>query len=64
MTLPLLSLYLKAIIKHQIDHSINALDMVVFIIANLDAHHIRTNFITKTNYHAVLKDSQNNTSEA
>ena len=38
----------------------NALYMKVFIIPNLDAHHIRTNFITKANYHAVLKDSQNN----
>ena len=38
--------------------------MKVFIIPTLDAHHIRTNFITKANYHAVLKDSQNNISEA
>ena len=30
----------------------------------LDVHHIRTNFIAKANYHAVLKDSQNNISEA
>ena len=30
----------------------------------LDAYHIRTNFIAKENYHAVLKDSQNNISEA
>ena len=30
----------------------------------LDVHHIRTNFIPKENYHAILKDSQNNTSEA
>ena len=29
-----------------------------------DAHHIRTSFITKANYHVVLKDSQNNISEA
>ena len=42
----------------------NALYMKVFIIPILDAHHIRTNFITKENYHAVLKDSQNNISEA
>ena len=31
---------------------------------NLDAYHIRTNFIAKSNYHVVLKDSQNNISEA
>ena len=38
--------------------------MIVFIIPILDAYHIRTNFITKENYHAALKDSQNNISEA
>ena len=38
--------------------------MKVFIIPILDAYHIRTNFIAKENYHAVLKDSQNNISEA
>ena len=42
----------------------NALCMKVFIIPILDAYHIRTNFIAKANYHAVLKDSQNNISEA
>ena len=42
----------------------NALYMIVFIIPILDVHHIRTNFIAKENYHAVLKDSQNNISEA
>ena len=42
----------------------NALYMEVFIIPILDAYHIRTNFITKANYHAVLKDSENNISEA
>ena len=38
--------------------------MKVFIISLLDAYHIRTKFITKENYHAVLKDSQNNISES
>ena len=38
--------------------------MKVFIIPILDAHHIRTSFIAKENYHAVLKDSQNNISES
>ena len=38
--------------------------MKVFIIPILNAYHIRTNFIAKENYHAVLKDSQNNISEA
>ena len=42
----------------------NALYMKVFIIPILDVNHITTNFITKANYHAVLKDSQNNISEA
>ena len=42
----------------------NALYMKVFIIPILDAHHIRTNFISKANYHAVLKVSQSNISEA
>ena len=38
--------------------------MKVFIIPILDAYHIRTNFIAKANYHAVLNDSENNISEA
>ena len=38
--------------------------MEVLIIPILDAYHIRTNFITKANYHAIIKDSQNNISEA
>ena len=42
----------------------NALSMIVFIIPILDAYHIRTNFITKVNYHAVLQDSQYNISES
>ena len=42
----------------------NALYMKVFIISLLDAYHVRSKFITKANYHAVLKDSQNNISEA
>ena len=64
MTLISLPPYLKTIIKYQIDHSIQFTSMIVFIIPILNAHHIRTNFITKANYHAVLKDSQNNISEA
>ena len=38
--------------------------MKVFIIPILDAYHIRTNFVAKAPYPAVLKDSQNNISEA
>ena len=38
--------------------------MKVFIITILDAHHIRINGLTKENYHFVLRDSQNNISEA
>ena len=63
MTLILPSSYLKTIIKYQTSH-INAFYMKVFIIPILDAYHIRTNFIAKANYHVVLKDSQNNISEA
>ena len=64
MTLILPPLYLKKIIKYQIDHSIQCTHSESYIIPILDAHHIRTNFITKANYHAILKDSQNNISEA
>ena len=38
--------------------------MKVFIISLLDAHYVKTKFITKENYHTILKDSQNNISEA
>ena len=64
MTLISLSLYLKTIIKYQTSLSTQSTYMKVFIILILDAYHIRTKFITKANYHAVLKDSQNNISEA
>ena len=59
-----LSPYLKTIIKYQTSPSIQCTYMKVFIISNLDAYHMRTNFIAKENYHAVLKDSQNDISEA
>ena len=49
MTLISPSSYLKTIIKHQIDQSIQFTSMIVFIILNLDAHHSRTNFITIAN---------------
>ena len=59
------SSYLKTIIKNQTSHSIQCtLYESFFIISFLDAHHIRTKFITKGNYHVVLKDYQNNISEA
>ena len=59
------SLYLKTIIKYQTSHSMQCnFFMKVFIIPILDAYHIRTNFIAKENYHAVLKDYQNNIGEA
>ena len=63
-TLILPSSYLKTIIKYQTSHRIQCTYMKVFIMPILDAHHIRTNFITQTNYHAILKDYQNNISEA
>ena len=63
-TLVSLSPYLKTIIKYQTSLSIQRTYMKVFIISILDAYHVRTNFIAKANYHAILKDSQNNISEA
>ena len=60
-TLISLSPYLKTTIKYQTSLSIQCTYMEVFI---MDAYHIRTSFITKANYHAVLKGSQNNISEA
>ena len=62
-TLISLSPYLKTI-KYQTSLSIQRTYMKVFIISILDAYHIRTNFIAKANYHAVLKDSQNDISDA
>ena len=58
------SSYLKTIIKYQTSHSIQCTLYESFIIPILDAHHIRTNLITKANCLVVLKDSQNNISEA
>ena len=55
------SSYRKTIARNQAYH---IQYMKVFIIPILDAYHIRTNFIAKANYHAVIKDSQNNISEA
>ena len=56
------SSYLKIIIRNQTSHSIQC--TLYESLSLLDAHHIRTKFITKANYHVVLKDSQNNISEA
>ena len=64
MTLILPSSHLKTIIKIKLLIVFNALYMIVFIIPILDAHYFRTKILTKANYHAVLKDSQNNISEA
>ena len=55
MTLISPSIYLKISIRIKLHIVFNALYMKVFIISLLDAHHIRTSFITKANYHAVLK---------
>ena len=57
------SSYLKTIIKHETSHSIQHTHKKILLLI-LDAYHTRTNFIAKANYHAVLKDSQNNISEA
>ena len=64
MTLISPSSYLKTIIKYQTSLIIQCTYMKVFIIPILDAYHISINFITKANYHVVLKYSQNNISEA
>ena len=56
--------YLKQSYRIKLLIVFNALYMKVFIIPIPDVYHIRTNFITKENCHAVLKDSQNNISEA
>ena len=64
MTLISPSLYLKTLIKYLTSHDIQCTYKKVFIIPILDAYHIRTNFIAKANYDDVLKDSQNNISEA
>ena len=64
MTLISPSSYPKTIIKYQTSHSIQCTLYESFIIPIMDAYHIRTNFIAKAKYHAILKDSQNNISEA
>ena len=64
MTLISPSSYLKTIIKNQTSHNIQCTLYDSFIIPILDAHHFRTKILTKANYHAVIKDSQNNISEA
>ena len=63
-TLILPPLYLKIIVKYQTSPSTQCTFYESFYYTILDAYHIRTKFITKENYHAVLKNSQNNVSEA
>ena len=50
-----LSPYLKTIIKYQTSLSIQCTLYESFYYIPLDAYHIRTEFITKANYHAVLQ---------
>ena len=64
MTLTLPPLYLKTIIKYQTSPSTQCTFYDSFYYTSLDAYRIRTSFITKANYHVVLKDSQNDISEA
>ena len=64
MTLISPSSYLKTIIKYQTSHSIQCTLYEGFIVPILDTHHIRTSFIAKANYYAILKDSQNDISES
>ena len=64
MTLILPSSYLKTIIKRQTSHNIQCTLYDSFYTPIWDAHNFRTKILTKANYHAVLKDSQNTISEA
>ena len=61
MTLISPSSYLKTIIKNQTSHSIQCTLYDSFYYTHLGCP---SNFIAKEDYHAVLKDSQNNISEA
>ena len=64
MTLTLLPLYLKTIIKHQVDHSIQFFFYDSFYYTQSWMLIILGPNYNHSKYHAVLKDSQNNISEA
>ena len=64
MTLILPPSYLKTIIKHQVDHSIQFTSYDSFYYTQLGCTPFQDQFYNHSKYHAVIKDSQNNISEA
>ena len=62
--LTLLPLYLKTIIKHQVDHSIQFFFYDSFYYTQLGCSSFQDQICNQRKYHAVLKDSQHNISEA
>ena len=64
MTLISPSPYLKTIIKYQIDHSIQFTSYDSFYYTQLGCLPFQDQFYNHSKYHDVLKDSQNNISEA
>ena len=64
MTLTLLPLYLKTIINHQIDHSIQFTSYDSFYYTQLGCSLFWDQIYNHSKYHAVLKDSQKDISEA
>ena len=64
MTLISPPLYLKTIIKHQINHSIQFTFYDSFYYTQLGCPSFKDQFYNHSKYHAVLEDSQNDISEA
>ena len=64
MTLISLPPYLKTIIKYQIDHSIQFTSYDSFYYTQLGCSSFQDQLYDHRKYHAVIKDSQNNISEA
>ena len=64
MTLILPPSYLKTIIKHQVDHSIQFTSYDSFYYTQLGCPSFQDQIYSHSKCHAVLKDSQNNISEA
>ena len=63
MTLILPPSYLKIIIKHQVDHSIQFTSYDSFYYTQLGCSSFQDQFYNQRKYHAILKDYQNNISE-
>ena len=64
MTLTLVPLYLKTTIKHQIDPSVLCTFYDSFYYTQLGCSSFEDQIYNHSKYHAILKDSQNNISEA